>query len=60
MKESKKAQKRKVNSTPHVVESSQHVTLADSEAINKELKAVTSIQKRGKHLCFKHSITHKI
>ena len=43
------AQSLKVNSTPDSVNSSEYVILANAEALNKELKAATSIQKRGKY-----------
>ena len=33
---------------PDLVKSLEHVTLVDAEAVSKELKASTSIQKRGK------------
>ena len=42
-KNKKEAQSLKVNSTKS------KVTLADAESVNKELKAATSIQKRGKY-----------
>ena len=45
----KEAQSLKINSTSDLVKSSEHVTLADAEAVNKELKSVTSIQKRRKY-----------
>ena len=34
---------------PDLVKSSEHVTLADAEAVNKELKVATSIQKRREY-----------
>ena len=36
------AQSLKVNSTPDLVKSSEHVILADAEAVNKELKTSAS------------------
>ena len=36
------AQSLKVNSTPDLVKSSEHVIIADAEAVNKELKTSTS------------------
>ena len=32
------------------MESSEHDTLADAEAVNEELKVTTSIQRRGKYV----------
>ena len=40
----KETQSFKVNSTPDLVKSSEHVILADTEAANKELEAATSIR----------------
>ena len=37
------------NTTPHLVRVSQNIIPADADAVNKELKAVTSVQKRGKY-----------
>ena len=42
-KQKKTIKKLEVYSSPNLVKSSEHVTLADAETINKELKAVTSI-----------------
>ena len=37
------------NTTPDLVRVSQNITPADADAVNKELKAVTSVKKRGKY-----------
>ena len=43
---------------PNLVKSSQDTTLTEVEAVNKELKAATSIQKKRK-ICIEHFIMHK-
>ena len=55
----KETQSFKVNSTPDLVKSSEHVILADTEAANKELEAATSINSEKRKICIEHSITHK-
>lgn len=45
----KKLKTLKINLTSDLVKSSEDVTLADAEAVGKELKSVTSNNKRGKY-----------
>ena len=51
-KETKEVQSPKVNPRPDVVKSSEHVTLADAQAVNKELKAATLNPEKRKVLVF--------
>ena len=37
------------NTTPDLVRVSQNITPADSDAVNKKMKAVTSVKKKGKY-----------
>ena len=40
----------KVNLTPELVQTLEHVTSADAAAVNTELKTASSIQRRGKYV----------
>ena len=48
----------KVNLTPELVQTSEHVTSADAAAVNTELKTASSIQRRGKYV-LNHSRSKK-
>ena len=50
LKPKKTIKKHKVNKMPYLGKSSEHVTLADAEVVNKELKGTTSIQKWRKYV----------
>ena len=41
------------NTTPDLVRVSQNITAADADAVNKEVKAVTSVKKKRK-VCIEH------